>query len=130
MTTKNWTTVSEFSFPWERESLEFVRSQFPNHEPYRAWTNFEYVAGDGSGHACRTIDRASWPPTIERADRREAELLEMLPQPEVLRREGFTEHELGPALIFEHDPTAMRLEHFLTQHHDQLTVGSSARQAG
>jgi serine/threonine protein kinase len=60
--------------------------------------------------------------TIERAAKREAELLEMLQHPGVLRREGFTEHELGPALIFEHDPTAMRLDHFLTQHHDQLTV--------
>ena len=44
MTTKNWTTVAESSFPWEREALEFVRSQFPNHEPCRAWTNFEFVA--------------------------------------------------------------------------------------
>ncbi|MFZ4083892.1 MAG: protein kinase domain-containing protein, partial [Pirellula sp.] len=60
--------------------------------------------------------------TIERAARREAELLEMLHHPGVLRREGFTEHELGPALIFEHDPTAMRLDHFLTQYHDQLAV--------
>lgn len=318
MTTKNWTTVAESSFPWERETLEFVRSQFPNHEPYRAWTNFEFVADDGSiyevdlliftpqgfflieikskpgrlrgdagtwtwetdgklatvdnpyhlanskakklrsllqrqkaakskgqipfiealvfcsaenlqcdlqgnakFHVClrdraadgtkparpgimaaikrrecdgldpnakgthdrptaklvaQAIEQAGIRPsqrsrkvsdyvldrlinegpgyqdweathttlktvrrrvriynvrvsatsderqTIERAARREAELLEMLQHPGVLRREGFTEHELGPALIFEHDPTAMRLDHFLTQHHDQLTV--------
>lgn len=318
MTTKNWTTVAESSFPWEREALEFVRSQFPNHEPYRAWTNFEFVADDGSiyevdlliftpqgfflieikskpgrlrgdagtwtwetdgklatvdnpyqlanskakklrsllqrqkaakskgqipfiealvfcsaenlqcdlqgnakFHVClrdraadgtkparpgimaaikrrecdgldpnakgthdrptaklvaQAIEQAGirlsqrsrkvsdyvldrlinegpgyqdWEAThttlktvrrrvriynvrvsatsderqtIERAARREAELLEMLHHPGVLRREGFTEHELGPALIFEHDPTAMRLDHFLTQHHDQLTV--------
>lgn len=318
MTTKNWTTVAESSFPWEREALEFVRSQFPNHEPYRAWTNFEFVADDGSiyevdlliftpqgfflieikskpgrlrgdagtwtwetdgklatvdnpyhlanskakklrsllqrqkaakskgqipfiealvfcsaenlqcdlqgnakFHVClrdraadgtkparpgimaaikrrecegldpnakgthdrptaklvaQAIEQAGIRPsqrsrkvsdyvldrlinegpgyqdweathttlktvrrrvriynvrvsatsderqTIERAARREAELLEMLQHPGVLRREGFTEHELGPALIFEHDPTAMRLDHFLTQHHDQLTV--------
>ena len=318
MTSKNWTTVAEPSFPWEREALEFVRSQFPNHEPYRAWTNFEFVADDGSiyevdllvftpqgfflieikskpgrlrgdagtwtwetdgklttvdnpyqlanskakklrsllqrqkaakskgqvpfiealvfcsaenlqcdlqdnakFHVClrdraavdtkparpgimaaikrrecdglepnakgthdrptaklvaQAIEQAGIRPsqrsrkvsdyvldrlinegpgyqdweathttlktvrrrvriynvrvsatsderqTIERAARREAELLEMLHHPGVLRREGFTEHELGPALIFEHDPTAMRLDHFLTQHHDQLTV--------
>jgi serine/threonine protein kinase len=318
MTSKNWTTVAESSFPWEREALEFVRSQFPNHEPYRAWTNFEFVADDGSiyevdllvftpqgfflieikskpgrlrgdagtwtwetdgklatvdnpyqlanskakklrsllqrqkaakskgqipfiealvfcsaenlqcdlqgnakFHVClrdraadgtkparpgimaaikrrecdgldpnakgthdrptaklvaQAIEQAGIRPsqrsrkvsdyvldrlinegpgyqdweathttlktvrrrvriynvrvsatsderqTIERAARREAELLEMLHHPGVLRREGFTEHELGPALIFEHDPTAMRLDHFLTQHHDQLTV--------
>ena len=318
MTIKNWTAVAESSFPWEREALEFVRSQFPNFEPYRAWTNFEFVADDGSiyeidllvftphgfflieikskpgrlrgdagtwtwetdgklttvdnpyqlanskakklrsllqrqkaakskgqipfiealvfcsaenlqcdlqgnakFHVClrdraadgtkparpgimaaikrrecdgldlnakgthdrptaklvaQAIEQAGIRPsqrsrkvsdyvldrlinegpgyqdweathttlktvrrrvriynvrvsatsderqTIERAARREAELLEMLHHPGVLRREGFTEHELGPALIFEHDPTAMRLDHFLTQHHDQLTV--------
>lgn len=318
MTTKNWTTVAESSFPWEREALEFVRSQFPNHEPYRAWTNFEFVADDGSiyevdllvftpqgfflieikskpgrlrgdagtwtwetdgklatvdnpyqlanskakklrsllqrqkaakskgqipfiealvfcsaenlqcdlqgnakFHVClrdraadgtkparpgimaaikrrecdgldptakgilntptvktiaQTLEQAGIRPsqrsrkvsdyvldrlinegpgyqdweathstlksvrrrvriynvrvsatseersTIERAARREAELLETLQHPGVLRREGFTEHELGPALIFEHDPAAMRLDHFLAQHHEQLTV--------
>jgi serine/threonine protein kinase len=318
MPTKNWTTVAESSFPWEREALEFVRTQFPSHEPYRAWSNFEFVADDGSiyeidllvftpqgfflieikskpgrlrgdagtwtwesdgklttvdnpfqlanskakklrsllqrqkaakskgqipfiealifcsaeslqcdlqgnakFHVCLrdraadgvkparpgimaaikrrecegleaqargTYDRPTvkvvaqameqagirpsqrsrkvsdyvldrlinegpgyqdWEAThttlknvrrrvriynvrvsatseerstIERAARREAELLEMLQHPGVLRREGFTEHELGPALIFEHDPAAMRLDHFLAQHHDQLTA--------
>jgi serine/threonine protein kinase len=66
-----------------------------------------------------TIDERQ---TIERAARREAELLESLQHPGVLRREGFTEHELGPALIFEHDPKAIRLDHFLTQSHEHLTV--------
>lgn len=318
MSSKNWNSVSEPAFPWEREALEFVRSQFPNHEPYRAWSNFEFVADDGSiyevdllvftpqgfflieikskpgrlrgdagtwtwetdgklttvdnpyhlanskakklrsllqrqkaakskgqvpfieslifcsaenlqcelqgnakFHVClrdrpadgtiparpgimaaikrrecdgldpsakgthdrptaklvaQAFEQAGIRPsqrsrkvsdyvldrlinegpgyqdweathatlktvrrrvriynvrlsatfderqTIERAARREAELLEMLQHPGVLRREGFTEHELGPALIFEHDPTAMRLDHFLAQHHDQLTV--------
>ena len=46
--TKNWMTVAESSFPWEREALEFVRAQFPPHEPYRAWSNFEFIAADGS----------------------------------------------------------------------------------
>lgn len=318
MPAKNWTTIAESSFPWEREALEFVRSNFPNHEPYRAWANFEFVADDGSiyevdllvftpqgfflieiksrpgrlcgdagtwiwetdgklstvdnpyhlantkakklrsllqrqkaakskgqipfiealvfcsaeylqcdlqgnakFHVClrdraadgtkparpgivaairrrecegldqfakgnhdrptakvvaQAIEQAGIRPsqrsrkvsdyvldrlinegpgyqdweathstlksvrrrvriynvrvsatseersTIERAARREAELLETLQHPGVLRREGFTEHELGPALIFEHDPAAMRLDHFLAQHHEQLTV--------
>ncbi|MHC4880907.1 MAG: BREX system serine/threonine kinase PglW, partial [Planctomycetota bacterium] len=60
--------------------------------------------------------------TIERAARREAELLETLQHPGILRREGFTEHELGPALIFEHDPLAIRLDHFLAQRNDQLSL--------
>ena len=60
--------------------------------------------------------------TIERAARREAVLLESLQHPGILRREGFTEHELGPALIFEHDPQFIRLDHFLTLRHSQLTL--------
>ncbi|MCE2484099.1 MAG: BREX system serine/threonine kinase PglW [Desulfurellaceae bacterium] len=45
---KNWTTIAESRFPWEREALEFVRQRFPSHEPYRAWSNFEFIADDGS----------------------------------------------------------------------------------
>lgn len=45
---KNWITVAESSFPWERDALDFVRDQFPSHEPYRAWSNFEFIADDGS----------------------------------------------------------------------------------
>lgn len=41
---------SEGASPWphEREALAFVRSRLPNHEPYRAWSNVEFIAGDGS----------------------------------------------------------------------------------
>ena len=46
--TKNWTTITESHFPREREALEFARQQFPTHEPYRAWSNFEFIADDGS----------------------------------------------------------------------------------
>src|SRR2546426_3006961 len=60
--------------------------------------------------------------TIERAAQREAQLLEMLQHQAILRREGFTEHVLGPALIFEHDPLAVRLDHFLAQYKDKLSV--------
>ncbi len=44
----NWKTVTESRFPWERDALEFLRSHFPSHEPYRAWSNFEFIADDGS----------------------------------------------------------------------------------
>lgn len=47
-TVHNWSTVSESKYPWERDALEFVRSRFPAHEPYRAWANFEFIADDGS----------------------------------------------------------------------------------
>lgn len=45
---KNWITVTESRYPWERDALNFVREQFPAHEPYRAWTNFEFIADDGT----------------------------------------------------------------------------------
>ena len=47
-TPSNWITVAKSNFDHEREALEFVRSQFPAHEPYRAWSNFEFIASDGS----------------------------------------------------------------------------------
>src|SRR5437867_5360451 len=46
--TNNWITVVESSFPWERDDLDIVRAQFPSHEPYRAWSNFEFIADDGT----------------------------------------------------------------------------------
>ncbi len=36
------------SFPWERDALTFVRDRLHDHDPYRAWANFEFIADDGS----------------------------------------------------------------------------------
>lgn len=47
-TTPNWIAVTESRYSWERDALEFVRARFPAHEPCRAWTNFEFIADDGS----------------------------------------------------------------------------------
>jgi Nuclease-related domain len=44
----NWNAITASSFPWEKEALDYIRSQFPTHERYRAWSNFEFVADDGS----------------------------------------------------------------------------------
>ena len=44
----NWTMVAESKFPWERDALDSMRGQFPAHDPYRAWANFEFIADDGS----------------------------------------------------------------------------------
>ena len=60
--------------------------------------------------------------TLERAARREAEILDELRHPGVLRFEGLTQHELGPALIFEHDASLIRLDHYLKINQDRLTV--------
>lgn len=35
-------------FPHEREALAFLKARLPNNEPYRAWTNVEFIADDGS----------------------------------------------------------------------------------
>ena len=47
-TASNWTSFAESPYPWERDALEFVRERFPTHDPYRAWTLFEFIALDGS----------------------------------------------------------------------------------
>ncbi|MEX0585714.1 MAG: NERD domain-containing protein, partial [Pirellulales bacterium] len=45
---KNWSTLTESRYPWERDALEFVRERLPEHSPYQAWSNFEFIADDGS----------------------------------------------------------------------------------
>ena len=65
--------------------------------------------------------------THERAARREAELLEGLQHPGVLKREGYTPHELGPALIFEYDPAAIRLDHYISQCGDTLSAADRCK---
>jgi serine/threonine protein kinase len=42
-----WTAVTEPAFPWEREALDFLRSHLPDHEPWRAWSNFEFIDDEG-----------------------------------------------------------------------------------
>ncbi|MGF1499322.1 MAG: NERD domain-containing protein [Elainellaceae cyanobacterium] len=44
----NWTTVTESNFAWEQDALEFVKGKFPDRPPYLAWSNFEFIATDGS----------------------------------------------------------------------------------
>src|SRR5437879_5714162 len=45
---ERWKEVSPSQFAWEREALAFIRQGLPDCEPYRAWTNFEFIADDGS----------------------------------------------------------------------------------
>lgn len=60
--------------------------------------------------------------TIQRAAKREFQILEGISHPGILKAEGYTEHSLGPALIFEHDPTAVRLDHYLKERASRMTV--------
>lgn len=48
MSDKYWHEVSRSRFPWEQEALSFLREHLPDHEPWRAWSNFEFIADDGS----------------------------------------------------------------------------------
>jgi nuclease-like protein len=43
-----WKEITPSEFPWEREALAYIRERLPDQEPYRAWSNFEFIADDGS----------------------------------------------------------------------------------
>jgi hypothetical protein len=46
--TTRWHTIAESQFPWERDALDYLRERLPDQEPFRAWSNFEFIAEDGS----------------------------------------------------------------------------------
>ena len=54
-TSPRWQAVTDSAFPWERDALAFVRDRLPDHEPYRAWANFEFIADDGSINEVDTV---------------------------------------------------------------------------
>jgi serine/threonine protein kinase len=43
-----WHVITPSEFPWEREALEYLRERLPDREPFHAWTNFQFIADDGS----------------------------------------------------------------------------------
>lgn len=45
---KLWKQITPSEYSWEREALQYVRERLPDHDPYRAWANFEFIAQDGS----------------------------------------------------------------------------------
>ena len=72
-----------------------------------------------------TVATASTPEaraTRVRQARREFEVLEGIDHPGILKVKDYKETELGPALVFDHDPKAMRLDHLLRDHSTRLTV--------
>jgi hypothetical protein len=48
MMTNHWKILTPSQFEHERRALDFVRAGLPDHEPYRAWANFEFLASDGA----------------------------------------------------------------------------------
>src|SRR4051812_17611066 len=47
MKSGRWTAVSQSTFEWERDALDFLRDRLPDHEPWRAWSNFEFIDDEG-----------------------------------------------------------------------------------
>src|SRR5262245_23159127 len=43
-----WHPITESAYPWEQDALDFVRERLPDQDPYHAWSNFEFIADDGS----------------------------------------------------------------------------------
>lgn len=72
-----------------------------------------------------TVATASSPETRTtrvRQARREFEILEGIDHPGILKVKDYKETELGPALIFDHDPNAVRLDHLLRDHGKDLSI--------
>jgi hypothetical protein len=42
-----WTAISHSVFAWERDALEFARRHLPDYDPWRAWSNFEFIDDEG-----------------------------------------------------------------------------------
>jgi serine/threonine protein kinase len=73
-----------------------------------------YPLARGSSEAARE--------SLQRAAEREFRILQGITHPGILRAEAFTVHERGPALIFDYDRKAIRLDHFLLQRGKDLGI--------
>src|ERR1035441_8101611 len=45
---QRWKRVTESAFPLEAEALEYLRTALPDCDPYYGWTNFSFIADDGT----------------------------------------------------------------------------------
>ena len=43
-----WNIITPSQYEWERRGLDFIRTGLPDHDPYRAWSNFEFQTSDGA----------------------------------------------------------------------------------
>jgi len=43
-----WSVITPSQYEWERRSLDFIKAGLPDHDPYRAWSNFEFQTSDGA----------------------------------------------------------------------------------
>jgi serine/threonine protein kinase len=47
MGTSRWQVIAPSAFPWEQEALDWLRDHLPNRDPWRAWSNFEFIDEEG-----------------------------------------------------------------------------------
>jgi hypothetical protein len=47
-TPSNWIAVADSQLTWEEEALRIIRDKFPPGADYHAWSNFEFLAANGS----------------------------------------------------------------------------------
>lgn len=57
---KNWIAVSPARFPWEQEALDFIHEKFPASTDFLAWSNFEFIASDGSINETDLLIASPW----------------------------------------------------------------------
>ena len=48
MQSPRWNSISASQFEWERRALDLIKEGLPDHDPYRAWSNFEFQTQDGA----------------------------------------------------------------------------------
>ncbi len=48
MEAPRWNIITPSQYEWERRGLDFIRTGLPDHDPYRAWANFEFQTADGA----------------------------------------------------------------------------------
>ncbi|GIJ63073.1 protein kinase [Virgisporangium aurantiacum] len=66
-------------------------------------------------------------PVIRRAAEREFRLLQGIHHPGIARAHDLVEHPWGPAVVFDHDTDGVRLDQWLTQREDKLTLAQRLR---
>ncbi|MEN9841086.1 MAG: system serine/threonine kinase PglW, partial [Verrucomicrobiota bacterium] len=57
---KNWIAVSPSRFSWEQDALDFVHETFAAHPNYFAWSNFEFIASDGTMNEVDLLVASPW----------------------------------------------------------------------
>ena len=48
MESPRWNVITPSQYEWERRGLDFIKAGLPDHDPYRAWANFEFQTSDGA----------------------------------------------------------------------------------